>query len=80
MERKFKRGYVEKGYRGDYVAIITKVTQSNEYGTWEDIDEDEQNRYGGYISESDAIKDLKEFFKVKEICDKDYHVIWSKLK
>lgn len=67
MVKKFKRGYIEKDYRGGYLAIVTKVEQSDEFGKWEDIDEDEQNRYSGYNTIEAAEKDLKEYFKCKEI-------------
>lgn len=78
MVKTFKRGYIEKGWNNDYVAVITKVTQSDEYGKFEDIDEDEINRFGGYETENQALEDLKNFFKVKEILDSDYHTIWRK--
>ena len=78
MIKTFKRGYVEKDWNNKYVAVIVKVTQSDEYGKFEDIDEDEIKRFGGYETESQALEDLKNFFKVKEILGSDYHTIWRK--
>lgn len=67
MTRKYKRGYVEKGFNNGFVAVITRVTQTNDFGKWEDEDEDEINRFGDYTTEEEAIKVLKEYFKCKEI-------------
>lgn len=76
MKRSFKRGYAEPGYNGDFVAVVTRVKQSDDFGKWEDEDEDEIDRYSGYNTLAEAIKDLQEFFKVKEILNKDYETIW----
>lgn len=80
MTRKFKRGYVEKGWRNDWSITITKVIQTNDYGKWEDEDEEEINSFCGYKTEEEAIEDLKTYYKVKEILDEDYKVVWNKLK
>ena len=75
MTKKFKRGYINKGWwnsltnkwvDNEYSITITKVTQSDEFGKFEDIDEDEINSFGGYKSVDEALKELKNY-KVKEI-------------
>lgn len=66
MIRKFRRGYVEKDING-YTVVISKVTQSDDFGTWEDEDEEELRRYSGYHSKAEATEDLKNHFRVKEI-------------
>ncbi len=75
MTKKFKRGYINKGWwnsienkwiDNEYSITITKVTQSDEFGKFEDIDEDEINGFGGYKSVDEALQELKNY-KVKEI-------------
>lgn len=77
MTKSFKRGYIERE-KSEYVVAITKVTQNDNYGKWEDEDEDEINRFCGYDTKESAIEDLKYYFKVKEILDEDYNIIWSR--
>ena len=67
MTKKFKRGYIEKYDNGGYQIIIAKVIQSDEFGKFEDIDEDEINRFYGYETISECFDDLKNYFKCKEI-------------
>lgn len=90
MERKFKRGYIEKGwdnpitYRripNEYSITITKVIQTDDYGKWEDEDEDEIEQVGGFKTRQEAIDELIKN-GCKEILDSDngYRVIYTKLK
>ena len=88
MERKFKRGYIEKGWwnpltnrwENDLYAIsISKVVQRDDFGEWEDDEEDEVDGFGGYTSEEEALEELKSM-KVKEIYNENNELIWSKLK
>ncbi len=75
MKKKFKRGYINKGWwnsltnkwiDNEYSITITKVIQSDEFGKFEDIDEDEISSFGGYKSVDEALQELKNY-KVKEI-------------
>lgn len=77
MVRRFKRGYIEKGWwnsllnkwiANEYAITITKVKQNNFYGKWDDEDEDELIGFGGYKTKEEALADLKKE-KVKEIID-----------
>lgn len=89
MKRTFKRGYIEKGWwnsllnkfiENEYSITITRVTQSDEFGKFEDIDEDEINAFGGYKDEYSAFAELIEEFKCREIYDSKDKLIYSKLK
>lgn len=79
MKRTIKRGYIEKGWwdsttnrwiDNEYSITITKVKQIDDYGKWEDDDEDEIASYGGYVSIEEAMEDLKQN-KVKEIINEN---------
>lgn len=89
MKRTFKRGYIEKGWwnsllnkfiEDEYSITITRVTQSDEFGKFEDIDEDEINGFGGYKDEYSAFAELIEEFKCREIYNSKDELIYSKLK
>ena len=73
MERKFIRGYIENDdwEKGKYIIRIARVTQSNDFGEWEDIDEDELRCFSGYPTIYEAKQDLR-MYKCKEVvCDFD---------
>lgn len=68
MEKKFRRAYIDyDNFTDDYVLAITKVTQSDEFGKFEDIDEDEIVRYGEFASIDEAKDFLKKNYRVKEL-------------
>lgn len=76
MIKKFKKGYITKGWwntltnkyiENEYAITITKVIQSDEFGKFEDIDEDEIISYGGYKNIEEAKSELLKIHKVKEI-------------
>lgn len=76
MTRKFKRGYIEKGWfntmigrlvKDEYAIQVSKVTQNDDFGKWQDEDEDEIKSIGGFKTIEEAEECLKKEFKVKEI-------------
>lgn len=76
MIRKFKRGYIQKGWLNaltnkyvddEYSVSISKVTQSDEFGKFEDVDEDEIRAFGGFKTIEEAREFLIKEFKCKEI-------------
>lgn len=68
MEKRFRRAYIDyERFRDGYVLAITKVTQSDEFGKFEDIDEDEIIRYGIFVSIDEAKDFLKKHYRVKEL-------------
>jgi len=76
MIRKFKRGYILKGWfdtttnrfiQNEFSVHITKVEQSDEFGKFEDIDEDEIKAFGGFRTVEEAKEFLVSEFKCKEV-------------
>ena len=76
MTRKFKRGYIQKGWfnaltnkyaKDEYAVSISKVIQSDEFGKFEDVDEDEIRAFGGFKTIEEAKEFLNKEFKCKEI-------------
>ena len=87
MTRKFKRGYIEKGWYdtsthryidNEYSINIAKVVQTDDYGKWQDEDEDEIKSFGGYKTEQEAIQELEKE-GIKELYNEN-KLVWTKLK
>ena len=80
MTRKFRRGYFEQDITSnDWTISISNIIQNNDFGKWEDEDEDELKTFGGYSTKEEAIEDLKNM-RIKELIDNDTdEIIWTKM-
>lgn len=53
--------------KDEYAVQVSKVTQNDDFGKWEDEDEDEIKSVGGFKTIEEAEEYLKKECKVKEI-------------